>query len=160
MPGPGQYSIDRSRQPGPNYGFGSSTRSQHNSSSKLVPGPGMYFDDSKNRIGKDAPMVSMKFRPQSAGGNQSMTAFMPGPGAYNPNDGAVRHQSPVSRIGTGKRSGEGSKLQRDLPGPGTHEIGYDWKRLSKHAGFGSSLRGETSSSKITGSVPGPGNYNP
>ena len=101
MPGPGQYTVDRSKQLGPNYGFGSSTRSKNGSMTRLAPGPGQYFDENSNKIGKNAPMVSMKFRPQSANGSSSEAGLIPGPGAYNPNDRVVRHQSPSSKIGTG-----------------------------------------------------------
>lgn len=92
----------------------------------------MYFDEKKNQIGSDGPKASMKFRPQSA----AVGTIVPGPGAYNPN--YVRYQTPSSRIGTGKRSGDNAKFSKDLPGPGTHEISYDWTKLKRNAGFGAS----------------------
>ena len=51
------------------------------------------------------------------------------------------------------------KLDSELPGPGTFNINYDWATLKKNAGFGTSLRGNVSPTRV-GAVPGPGNYNP
>ena len=44
----------------------------------------------------------MKFRPSSAMPNSKNA---PGPGAYNPNLGAVRQSLGSAKIGTGKRDG-------------------------------------------------------
>jgi hypothetical protein len=46
----------------------------------------------------------------------------------------------------------------DLPGPGTFNVNYDWRSLKKHAGFGTSNRGDVAAAKTM--APGPGNYNP
>lgn len=49
---------------------------------------------------------------------------------------------------------------RELPGPGTFNVQYDWARLHKHAGFGTSQRGSLNTGRSGTAVPGPGNYNP
>jgi hypothetical protein len=87
-------------------------------------------------------------------------SHIPGPGAYTPNDKFVRHNSPTQRIGTSKRDGLNNKSLKALPGPGTFEVCYDWTKLQKNAGFGSSARGNVGSARGGVLVPGPGNYNP
>ena len=52
-----------------------------------------------------------------------------------------------------------TKLDSELPGPGTFNVDYDWTMLKKNAGFGTSQRGEVAAARV-GAVPGPGNYNP
>lgn len=63
---------------------------------------------------------------------------------------------PASRIGTAKRS-DNAKAS-DLPGPGHFEVAYDWRRLKRHPGFGTSNRGDVAAANTQ--APGPGNYNP
>lgn len=75
--------------------FGTGTRNQGNSmgDSKNVPGPGHYAN--MEFVGKEGSKASMKFRPSTA----SKTIDVPGPGAYNPDLGAVRNSTPGSKIG-------------------------------------------------------------
>lgn len=62
-------------------------------------------------------------------------------------------------MGTSKRGGlDGRKA--DLPGPGSFNVHFDWRKLHKNPGFGSSLRGDVATARSTAAVPGPGNYNP
>ncbi|TNV81347.1 hypothetical protein FGO68_gene8366 [Halteria grandinella] len=149
-PGPGMYYAEKIND-APAIGFGTSRRSQ-DQSAKKVPGPGQYYDEQSNKIGKNAPMVSMKFRPQSA----QVSSQAPGPGQYNPDVSGVKNKMPSSRIGTAKRSG--MEKQQDLPGPGTFNVSYDWRKLRQHPGFGTSNRGDVAAAKTM--APGPGNYNP
>ena len=83
----------------------------------------------------------MKFRPQTAAVGGKQGSLVPGPGQYNPNFSNVKNSTPGSRIGTGKRSGLNGK-QADLPGPGTFNVSYDWRKLNRNPGFGTSARGD------------------
>jgi Sperm-tail PG-rich repeat len=48
---------------------------------------------------------------------------LPGPGAYNPNIGSIKHLTPGSRIGTSKRSNLGASKDAALvPGPGNYAL--------------------------------------
>lgn len=98
----------------------------------------------------------MKFRPQSASHNQSIE--IPGPGQYNPNLSSIKTGTPGNKIGTSIRNGDAySKHAKELPGPGQFTIEYDWTKLKRNPGFGTSNRGVVAGSR---EGPGPGNYNP
>ena len=79
VPGPGQYFSHQSLG-GPASGFGSSQRAELGSSTARVPGPGQYYNENRERLGSNAPKVSMKFRPQSAHPGGKSALENPGPG--------------------------------------------------------------------------------
>lgn len=81
--------------------FGTSTRNNGNSTvdGKGMPGPGHY--GSKDLFGKEGSKASVKFRPSTAVNQRTIES--PGPGAYNPNFGAVKNVTPGSKIGSSVR---------------------------------------------------------
>jgi hypothetical protein len=46
------------------------------------------------------------------------TIDIPGPGNYNPNLSTIKHTTPGSKFGTGKRDGFTMKEAGTMPGPG------------------------------------------
>jgi hypothetical protein len=136
VPGPGQYFSNQGLG-GPATGFGSSKRGELGSSTARVPGPGQYYNENREKLGSNAPKVSMKFRPQSANPGGKSAIENPGPGQYNPDFSSIRHASPTSKIGTSKRDNNNVK-SGDLPGPGAFNISYNWSTLKRNPGFGTS----------------------
>jgi len=142
-PGPGNYDPRLSTS-GKNVKIGTSVRSSLNGNNKN-PGPGSYSYGSK--VG-EGPKFSMN--PRRDESKTQNSRYIPGPGAYSPNIGLVKNQSPTVGMGTSSRGGFYST--KSNPGPGQYDVrgrfgGPKW-------GFGSQERAGGYSS----TTPGPGHY--
>ncbi|OMJ68979.1 hypothetical protein SteCoe_33427 [Stentor coeruleus] len=137
-PGPGQYDT-RSKDLGPQWGFGSESRSKDFKAEN--PGPGAY----------ELPGSLSKNGFSIAGRKQDITKDnFPGPGSYDIHD---RPKSPTWTLSKSPNSKAINLSQSISPGPGA----YDPKDSQNEGGpvFGTSNRSPLSKSQIT---PGPGAY--
>lgn len=147
-PGPGGYNPDFKavKESVPSCAFGSPNKSLRGDSS--MPGPGQY--ELKQIVGNEGPKYAIKGKY-----NQNKKDLIPGPGNYNPKDEIVRHGTPGTVMGSGKRQGLGFSGDR-APGPGTYDQNKSLDR-GKHFSFGSGSRDRGLGSMSRG-IPGPGTY--
>lgn len=135
-PGPGQYDT-RSKELGPQWGFGSESRSKDLKAEN--PGPGAY--DLPGSLSKNG--FSIAGRKQD-----TIKDNFPGPGSYDINN------RPKSPIWTLNKSSNPLNLSESIsPGPGA----YDPKDIQNESGpvFGTSNRSSLPKNQAT---PGPGAY--
>jgi hypothetical protein len=81
------------------------------------------------------------------------SAFVPGPGAYEPTDQVVRDRTPTYGFGKTERTQIVAKEEKNKPGPGN----YDMKNQNSSKSF---KIGQKLQNAIKSQVPGPGNYDP
>lgn len=85
-PGPGTYTVDKIKNPGCKFTFGSRSISPNNSALggvSKIPGPGSYSEDYfKKFYFKNEPKYSFGIKDNKSLSNNKTTS--PGPGTYNP----------------------------------------------------------------------------
>jgi len=168
-PGPGLYNItfNGNKANAPKWGFGSSNRPPLNRCDPLVPGPGMYPDESKQKERKDPKAHTMdKFFGLSKRHPLNFGQENPGPGTYFKHMISPEDMDQETLLKTahgpkfsfkGRKEVTGLKDDFKSPGPGEYEFGHLYT-----AGFKGPFHAIGTSQRPVENLkvykPGPGEY--
>ena len=133
-PGPGNYDLPEDERRGFTIG------QKKEEKIPMGPGPGQY--QHHDHVGRDAPAVSIRGRPE-----ERIPEDMPGPGFYP-------DYSPEKTGGALITGRPASPRASDIPGPGAYDSP---ERMNKTGGW---TIGQRRADRPRESVPGPGEYEP
>ncbi|CAK66308.1 unnamed protein product (macronuclear) [Paramecium tetraurelia] len=150
VPGPGKYykesldSLSSLQKSAPSFKMPQALRKDINDSVTITPGPGQYSIPQN----QNTQMVSMK----GSKYNPNISAYIPGPGQYSPDDSVCKNKEGSVKIVPEHRTKQ--LLTQYLPGPGQYSVkssleGPQW-------GFSKDIRQSIIKKDM---IPGPGAYN-
>eukprot|EP00347_Sterkiella_histriomuscorum_P006966 403350761 len=145
-PGPQAYEIPSKVVESNGFSMGLKYKQDLNST-VIVPGPGQYSPERKER--KFAFTMGSRYKTL----DQKMKAGVPGPGEYD-----QERQKSIPSIKFGTSSRQSFDIKKHMPGPGEYVGNFDnVNKAAPKYGFGTGKR-EDSLEKLRKFIPGPGQY--